>query len=616
MNHASKKLTNKLRWILVAVVFSVLPGATSLANPSSKNPQADLAVHGTISEATALAKRTSEACEEAEKLIIEMQESGSDLRRFSGKKNAELLGRLWQGKYDAIHLQLMGEPIGFDLAAELETSFPVLTSLTLKLSGTPEVQRYQTQAVKKFQKGEAKMNKFLDAALKALDDGKVEAVGKEMLKRGADVHADATFIGIKLQRLYTTRFYTVMSKCDDMLKIKRREQYSKIGEDKAQAEMALVTKFQSEALRVVSEISESGQVALDAEAEVAGSAPIGGPVEAFDYLMTLWGNASAGNARAYAYRTALHQEGYDQAKATTQQLRDNAIESLSGLIQAAARNTPVDQVPTVHPQLLQRVATAQRRMNSPLNELAAACEGPLQELASKDSTYSQQRDRYERAVREPLRWRRMFASKRGEALRAVTPDLTGAMQGTAPQEKIVRPPYQCRTGGQTGVAPSALGLPSHWIMPQTTGIMLGNLYHDQTLLRLAPGVRVAVVPCHANHYVNVALPIPSDAAVDDLLGAVLVSEAHPALSYDASNAVSSAQLHDYKALGGQVKAIYMEGMVTRFITLTNAAHLLTPLGKIPDFGDKSSRSRALCWRFDVQPVWVQNEYFAYGGSVR
>ena len=601
---------------LCLIVLSLIAGSlctTTYANPSSKSPFAPLNVHGTIEGAESLAMSVSEACELGEDTVLEMQANPNDLRKFSANKNAKTLGLLWKAGFDARQLELMGEPFGYDMSRRVATSHTALNSTKAAMSGTREGMRSRDRVLKKLARGLPKLNKFLEKAEAALSDGKVEAVHKELMKRLVDIATDDTFLTDKERKRYTHRFFGLIRRSEQKINVQRREEYIKRGEEKALESLTTVATFDQEAARLIAEFSSSPQAIV---ATKAGGEPVlAGPVEAFDHLTRLWGDASAGVSRAYAFRTALHQSEDKQSKATVRKLRDNAVESLARLIVTAGRNIAADQVPNVHPKLVERVVTTQRRMTQASNQLTDACEEPLKQLASMNPTYSAQVERYQRVAQESLRWRKMFADLRGKALESATPSLGGTMASDVAADQKLQSLKFIKGAPPKKVAPTGVGPSAALTFPQTDSILLGQLYHDKPLLRLSATSRVAIVPCDEGHYVNVVLPIPSDAAVKDLMESVLVSEDHPALSYQASNAVSSAKMHDYQSFAGVVQGVHLEGAVTRFITLSDAAYVLAPLGKLPEIGDPRTAALNWCWRFDMKPVWVRNEYFTVGGSL-
>jgi hypothetical protein len=90
---------------------------------------------------------------------------------------------------------------------------------------------------------------------------------------------------------------------------------------------------------------------------------------------------------------------------------------------------------------------------------------------------------------------------------------------------------------------------------------------------------------------------------------LLANDKEPPLSLRATLALRSAKRGDLIDAGGDVRAVYLEGRITRFAALPAAAALLLPLGQLPDSYLESDQLEQMILRFDLQPAWVHARYF-------
>ena len=101
------------------------------------------------------------------------------------------------------------------------------------------------------------------------------------------------------------------------------------------------------------------------------------------------------------------------------------------------------------------------------------------------------------------------------------------------------------------------------------------------------------------------------AQVSALKSDLMIGGQSPALTLAAATSVHSAERGDLAAVGGEIGGHHLEGLITRFAALPQAASVLVPLGVLPTEELKQPLLSQMLMRFDVKPVWVQHEHFFF-----
>jgi hypothetical protein len=362
----------------------------------------------------------------------------------------------------------------------------------------------------------------------------------------------------------------------------------------------------SEAARIRGEIAASGtaQIGDNATANAA---------DAIAYLTKLWGNASAGLVRNYAllwaYSGKQPSSLMSGAMQPVKQLETSAKSAISSVIEAAAAKTPPDQVPSLYGQILEQLSVIDRRLGG--FELSGEFEPALNTLAGKDPSLAEQIAAYGRATNEALRWRKTFAAQQADAFRGSYPTLDSkAAQKVAVKVSNKPNMYGGVSTNERPLLTPVFGQPAAWTVFETSELLIGTPASTRSTLRISPTSRTSVVPFGKGHYANVAVGMEIQSEVDALQQLLLIDSTHPPLSMAAADAISSANLREYEAVGGKIGRVHLEAVVTRFIALPDAAYPLSSLGSLPTLEDTEPLVQT-CWRFDVQPQWVQHKYFTY-----
>ena len=99
--------------------------------------------------------------------------------------------------------------------------------------------------------------------------------------------------------------------------------------------------------------------------------------------------------------------------------------------------------------------------------------------------------------------------------------------------------------------------------------------------------------------------------VSALKSDLMIEPAASALTLAAATSVRSAERGDLAAVGGEIAGHHLEGLITRFAALPDAASILVPLGVLPTEDLKQPLLTQMLMRFDLKPAWVQHEHFYF-----
>ncbi|MAI69304.1 MAG: hypothetical protein CMM01_00075 [Rhodopirellula sp.] len=147
------------------------------------------------------------------------------------------------------------------------------------------------------------------------------------------------------------------------------------------------------------------------------------------------------------------------------------------------------------------------------------------------------------------------------------------------------------------------------MIDETAKRLVGQSIKEDRLIRLGPNRRTGVIPFMSGHYSTVVLALSPEEEIADLKVALLIDDEHNALSQAGMDAISSAEMQDYIAIGGTVQQVHLEALLTRFIVFPDAAITLVPLGGLPQGAANLASLEQTCWRLDIVPQWVQHRYF-------
>lgn len=573
-----------------------------LANPTGQQPNRALAAHGTIEAANEMVNNLYKLYDENEQFVVETYKRRDNPARFSDRQIAKSYSQLWQARRHAKHLTLMGEPAGNDLNRKTSMLIREVGKFGSAYRGTPKGQQLVARINQELTRKMPALRKFLGQADRARQQGKLEIVEQQLEAKGLELKSQLVFLTVTEASRYNREFEAMLAKNDGLLESKRKKEYMERATEVMNQQLAAAMEFPAEAQRIRDEIAAGGSATL-AEGTTA-AAP-----QAFAHVATLWGSASAGLVRATALVWAFTGRSQTQVQPSPQQLQASAIGALASIIEAAAVATPPDQVQQVYEDLLKEISVVDRRLGSFSEDVRKGCEPALGKLAAKDPALSAKIKSYQRATAEPLRWRRQFAAQHAKTLANGVPTATAMLTRQSEVPSHIRPEFMPPPRPKETVGPSNFNFPANWTVHEASVRLVGKPVIENRMIRLTPSSRTAVIPYQGNHYGNVPAAMQSEQESADLKTAVVVDDTHGPLSFEAADAVSAADMHDYLVVAGPIQQVHLEALVTRFIGLPEVAYMLAPFGRPPTIAENSEPLNQTCWRLDIMPVWAQHKYF-------
>jgi hypothetical protein len=95
-----------------------------------------------------------------------------------------------------------------------------------------------------------------------------------------------------------------------------------------------------------------------------------------------------------------------------------------------------------------------------------------------------------------------------------------------------------------------------------------------------------------------------ETAIASMKSDLLVDAQHPALSLDAFHLIHAAETGNYESVGGSIEAVNLEGLVTRFVSMPDAASIIVPRGEVKTPDPQQSILSQMVLRVDLKPQWI------------
>jgi hypothetical protein len=637
-----------VKFALLFAILCMLPRQLN-ANPTSKNPQRGLAAHGTIPEAKALCESMYQTFNKGEAELISMFGRRDNPASFSNSAISRIAGEVFVMNRNAELLRLMGEPASTDLASRTQRLNLEINQLAMLYSRTAQGAKHRAKVLKQLNKERPNVSRFLDKVQQQIQRGQLEGAEKQLEAKGRELAGQIVwFSSTTTRNKYIGRLITMLSGCTSTLNNKRRTDFQRQAQTAIAKQLARVRSFGTNAASVVAKIGvapanptppaalttatapeSSDTDSKDATASVGddenavteptpevavAEAPADGgekPLsasEAFSEIARLWGSASASLIRANAIELAFINREKSQVKPSSAQLMEQASAALVAVVEAAAKTTPPEKAAGVYSELLIQISIVNRRQRG--NVISKACEGAMAKLAARKPGLEELIVAYKQIIAEPLRWRKRFASQQADAYRKDITTISALMGRKSIPKQHIRPNYTLFQPRESVVAPLRFSGYTNWMVYEAGARLIQRQVIEKGTIRISPTSRTAVVPFYSNHYCNLPVSLPNEKQLLDLRSALMVDDTNGPLSIEAADAISSAQLHDYKAVVGKIEVVHLESPITRFIALPDLAYVLAPLGRLPiSAGESQGFRNQTCWRFDIRPQWAQHEYF-------
>jgi hypothetical protein len=596
-------ISNKsiLVWIAISFLFSF---SQVSANPSHKNPGAPLDVHGTISEAKALAMKTYATKDQIWGLLLECRELKQRSANYPGGKLMAAAGVMFQARRDAKHLQLMGEPAGYDLERRLNYVNGGLDHYVVSYGDSPEGQKLKLKLDAQLRKSLPKLQKLIDQAQQMVARGQLEAFESLMEKEGASLAVDTSPFNPIARNEYYLKFMEVLAFGDSKIAEVRSSNYTQTAVESITENLKVAGRFQAHAEGLQTELSKSLP-----GAEI--------PTQLIDAamtnLLTAWGKGSAAIIRAHAIAVAFNLSGSSNTNASTQiqqaadQLTATSVGAYASMIQMIATVTPPEKTPAVYSTLLRHLSIVQRRIGNQPNRLHEGCRASLAKLAQCSPEFPTSLVGYERATDQALLWRARFVEANKLQILKQTPSIQSLLSA---ESETVNSDDPDGPKIKTMVGPPNLTREASQVMVDAASRLMGKTISGGPALRISPKTPLATIPFDGRAYAAVLLSPLTTSDVDNLRSAIAVSETHGPLSIHAAGAVTAAEMQDLETIGGEIVGVTLESRLVRFATLPESGYALVPLGTLPSLEDTQYPAHdGICWRLDVRSTLAQSKYF-------
>ena len=573
-----------------------------IGNPTGKNPSQPLKTHGTIDGAEALANELHQTYLEELDVVTRMFEKQNDPASFSDRQISKSAARIWKARRDAKHLELMSEPIGADLTRKLFLLAVQIDQFGLSYSRTPRGSQMMTQLTTQLRRDSPRFQKFLQQASASLQNrSDPEVFTKQMEAKGMQMRESLVFFRPLEHKKYLYNFEALLTTGDVNHKKLRRARYLAQANDKIKNEVTSAAAATEEMKRICQELEQTGTATLDGDVKADGT-------QAFAQVCKLWIQGSANLTRANAIEWMVTNQTGNAKTNEIASLKKATLIALPAIINSVAEKTATDQIPMVYTDLLRQISQVDRRTTG-RNQVAEACTSALNELAKKNPALAKSIDAYTLATNEPLTWRKRFANEQAGYLSSQQASAEALLNSKAPTDTSNRPNFARRPSGETLMVSKTFNEPTDWMIDETAKRLVGQSIKEDRLIRLGTNSRTGVIPFTNGHYANVALTLSPETEIADLKVALLIDDEHNALSLTGMDAISSAEMQDYASIGGTIRQVHLEALLTRFIAFPDAAMTLVPLGGLPQGTANLAPLEQTCWRLDIVPQWAHHRYF-------
>ncbi|MEO1526130.1 MAG: hypothetical protein AAFX06_11890 [Planctomycetota bacterium] len=569
----------------------------AFANPTNEKPLTGMAAHDTISGTKARIEAMYERFYEWEKACITNQATMKRGGKVAHRALAKNFSNIYLAKWYAHDLTLMGEPAGFDLERRYEMLRKEYRAFV------PAVAALRRQEIQKLSKEIPKRDKTIQRC-------------KEMAGKGQIVEAEAELRKLLLRHLESLfylddatakRFQDPISSPHNQLRAEvdrqHRDKWSNDAEAKIASYTEAVKRLAEESTRVVNELS-SGPTAKLAEDQTGNAA------DAIQYVGQLWGSASAAVSRsigmAWAFRRGDPESIAISFRGDLQQAEKVAVDAINRIL-ASLATQPEEDVRKIYPRVLEELSILQRRYKGRLAEEFAPA---LEKIQMQHAGLGQTVQRYTAATVEPTRWMNRFASRQSQTLKAGFPPIETALNDEYEANSQARPEMYGLQVRKRVVTPKSQAEQMSWLAADSQALV-GAQVQETATTRLR-GTKLAIGKQTIRYYTNLVADFPAEMAVREMKESLLIDESHGPLSYSSADAISSAALGEFQAVGGKIKRLTPEASVTRIATIPDVAHALVPLNAVPVIDSRMTPLQQLLWRVELEPTWVSHRLFNLG----
>jgi len=605
-------LSNAQRYLFLLTTLLVcglgIHHRAALANPSNKDFDAGVAVHGKGLAAT-LAKEAQGLYETSNAATLKFAEAAKagKVDRLSWKSLGQNDVRLDQLRRVARQLELLGETAGVDYRLRADSLFKTTGDIINAFRATPSAQKQMDQVRLLITKQAPIRAREIEKLTKMAGDGKWEAAETEMYRFLDQLGVATTCLFNPEKQPIYSPFSQVKSAIDDAMRRARHAQAQQSLTERRQAETPDFAGMLRDVESAITSLAATGTVDVD-------GASISGP-EAITAFGERWGEIQVraircrtldwllGNSME-AYAGAAVDPTPSKIVAEFASFNNEMSKALRRLIEADASRVNGADAAKLYVAYLKTCAPLIRR--SVNQSLAPTLNPALQSLANRAPQFPVEIASYTEGTADLLRWRARVARNQALARAEAYPSIDSLMFSATQSDADYQGLYP-EQGANPKVASLLTSAPQAMSRPLER--LQGKPAHALDVVRLGETGPVAIARYRVRSYANIPAPLDLAAEIDALKFDLMVSDELPALSMLAAVAIDSAQRGDLASVGGTIANQYLESLTTRFAALPTAASILTPLGSIPVEQAQSGYRNQMLMRFDLKPTWAQHDFF-------
>jgi len=605
-----------LRWIVSPIVFVAVALNSCeiiVANPTTRDVTKPLATHNTVAEAGPLSLALYAIAIDVEKFVSEsektLQAKGATalqpklLSRWKGKTN--------QAYREAEYLRTMGEPSSTDLLSRLYSTSTRLNPLIQAYCGTPKGSQLSASILKQLQKQQPGREKEYVKILGMAEAKQFAEAQKALDKIGVEMDESIHFIGLVERQPFYTPYAMTRSKIDPPMFNIRIAVARKAFED------AIASNRPDPAALTAWVAAAANQLKATGKATVDGKADLSGP-QVLEALSQRWGAGHGGCQRVQGLRWALrwHRDGdssgtygvgnggaeVDPSFSEARAWNDAAITAIGTIITANAESIQPADVPMQHRQYLTVLATMSELGDSRTIQLKG--NEALASLLAKNSVYQESAKNYEAATRDLMTFQSRLANEVSDALSKQFGVADSVVRENSRIQGLSPGLYS-----ETPAAPilATLFYPADQTLLTIGPKLVGKPARTEGVLRISPTSKTSAVDFSVRTYGTVAAVMIPEPQLRQMKQDLLVDDSHPPLSIAATKAIDSAVMGNYAAVGGTIAGAQLESMITRFISISDAAAIIVPRGTTIAGTTEQTMMNQMAVRIDVDPIWIQHD---------
>jgi hypothetical protein len=589
-------------WLLLLVVSA----SSALANPSDKQPQAALDVHGQqfspelLDVAQKLADKNRTALEKFDGLV-----KANKALKIDGVELGTAYVNSLRLRRAADQLIMLGEPAGVDFGFRAGEQSQAAQRYVLTLKAVPQAAQGVGLMRSKASQVAQLRQKQLPKLQKLIERQDWDTAERELHEVLDEIEVFAIFMQADERVSIFAPWQDASRAIALALETNRKAAALKAFDDR-------IAATKPDLAKLLADVSAAASSLKKADKHAIADKMLTGP-ELVAHFDAAWQKAQVAAIKTLALEWARSTRtdtaptaSWTQWRADYDKFAASFGPALKALISADAARVSAADAPALYQAYLPAVADL---VDHSAGALASTLQPALDELVAKSPELTANVKAYRAITDDLLRWRERIAAEQAQA---IAKDFHAA-------EAKTHAAFQ-RSGDSTGffeaepmkTAKARLTETAAKTLLTGSPKLVGQKIVIADVCALGGASQAGIARFHDRLYARTTLPT---AALTEEVAALetqlMVTPVQPPLSLLATRAVRGARRGDLVQCGGAVSGIFLEGHVTRFATLPDAAATLVALGQLPADYVERDQLEQVALRLDVQPSWVQQRYLFF-----